>query len=120
MSRKYEIRDYLSDILVSIEDIREFTSGMSYDDFAADRKTVNAVIRSLEIICEASGKIPSEIREGHPYFPWCEVIGAGRKLVGEYHGVDLEIVWRTVQEELAPLTRAIEKILLELAESGAA
>ena len=62
MSRKREIRDYLEDILESVDDIRSFTNGTGFDDFVADKKTINAVIRSLEIIGEAAKKIPADIR----------------------------------------------------------
>lgn len=56
--RDRDIVDYLQDILDSINEIRDFTEGMSFDDFAADKKTINAVLRSIEVMGEASRKIP--------------------------------------------------------------
>ncbi len=89
MSPEREARDYLYDILQSIADCRLFISGMSYDQFCADRKTVNAVIRSLEIA------------------------GMRDKLIHEYFGVDLEIVRETMRNDLTPLDTAIRKSLKE-------
>ena len=114
MSPKREVRDYLNDILQSIADSRLFISGMSYDRFCADRKTVNAVVRSLEIIGEATKNIPADIRAKNPELPWIEIAGMRDKLIHEYFGVDLEIVWETVRNDLAPLEIAIRKVLEEI------
>ena len=113
MSPEQEVRDYLNDILQSIADIRLFISGMSYDQFCADRKTINAVVRSLEIIGEATKKIPADIRIHYPDLPWVEIAGMRDKLIHEYFGVDLEIVWETVRNDLAPLETTIRKVLEE-------
>lgn len=114
MSPKREVRDYLNDILQSIADIRDFIAGMSYDRFTADRKTIHAVVRSLEIIGEATKKIPQEIRLLHPDLPWSEIAAMRDKLIHEYFGVDLEIVWETAQNDLSPLESAIRKVLEKL------
>jgi len=111
MSPERDVRDYLSDILQSIEDIRSFTSGMSFAQFTSDKKTINAVIRSLEIIGEAVKKIPSSIRSRHPELPWAEVAGMRDKLIHEYFGVDLEIVWETLQSDLGPFEVVVQKAL---------
>jgi uncharacterized protein with HEPN domain len=70
MSNWLEIADYLSDITNAIDEIEEFTKGMSYEAFAADRKTINAVIRSLEVLGEATKHIPAAVRKKHPDIPW--------------------------------------------------
>ena len=76
-----------------------------------DKKTVNAVIRSLEVIGEASGKIPKGMQTRHPDIPWEEIIGMRNCLIHEYFGVDLDIVWQTIQDDLAPLETAIKSML---------
>jgi len=65
-----DYRDYLSDIVEAIQDIGTFTAGMRSDEFASDKKTVNAVIRSIEIVGEASKKIPDSLRDAYPTIPW--------------------------------------------------
>ena len=86
MSTNRDIRDYISDIRDSITDIRSFVASMTFEDFIADRKTTNAVIRSLEIIGEATKKIPTDFRRQYPQVPWNEIAGMRDKLIHEYFG----------------------------------
>ena len=65
-----EIRDYFNDILTSVDDVEAFTEEMDFEDFITDKKTTNAVIRSLEIIGEAVKKIPDNIKDSHPELQW--------------------------------------------------
>jgi uncharacterized protein with HEPN domain len=113
MSNERTILDYLEDISGAISDIRSFVEGMSADGFMADKKTANAVIRSLEIIGEAAGKIPKDVRMRYPDVPWDEIIGMRNRLIHEYFGVDLDIVWQTIEDDLMPLETAIKAILNE-------
>lgn len=62
MSKGREIADYLADIVNAIAEVEEFTQGMTFDDFAADKRAVNAVIRSLEVLGEATKHIPATFR----------------------------------------------------------
>ena len=79
MKRTY--RDYILDILSSIQEIEEFVEDMDFEEFVKDRKTVNAVIRSLELMGEAAKKIPSEIRDKYPEIPWKYIAGMRDKLI---------------------------------------
>ena len=97
---KMDYRDYINDIWESVKDIENFVKGFSFKDFIGDKKTVNAVIRCLEVIGEAAKKIPGKIRKKYPDVPWKEMARMRDKLIHEYHGVDLEIVWTVVKEEL--------------------
>jgi uncharacterized protein with HEPN domain len=103
LSTNRDIRDYIDDIRNSIDDKRIFIASMTYEEFIADRKTINAVIRSLEIISEAAKKIPKDFRQRYPKVPWNEIAGMRDKLIHEYFGVDLEIVWETIQNDLNDL-----------------
>lgn len=109
-----ELRDYLNDIIESIEDISSFTDGMSFKDLESDKKTLYAVIRCLEIIGEAVKKIPINIREKYSDIPWIEIGGMRDKLIHEYFGVDIETVWDTVNEDLFPLKTLISRMINDL------
>ncbi len=112
MRRTY--RDYVQDILTSLQEIEEFTKEMDFESFAKDKKTVNAVIRSLEVMGEAVKKIPKEIRDKYPEIPWKYIAGMRDKLIHEYHGIDLEIIWEVVKKEAPPLKPLFEKLLSEV------
>ncbi len=112
MRRTY--KDYMIDILSSILEIEEFVRDVNFEKFVRDRKTINAVIRSLEVMGEASKKIPSEIRSKYPEVSWKYMAGMRDKLIHEYHGVDLEIVWKVIKGEIPILKPMIEKIVDEL------
>ncbi|AMV71550.1 hypothetical protein DBW_1176 [Desulfuromonas sp. DDH964] len=111
MSIKREVRDYLEDILQSVQDIREFVAGMDFPQFHSDRKTFHAVVRSLEIIGEAARKIPDEMRDRHPGLPWREMGAMRNKLIHECFGVDPEIVWETIQQDLNLLEGTVRDLL---------
>lgn len=106
--------DYLQDILEAAEAGIEFTSGMSHDDLVADRKTAFAVIRALEIIGEATKMVPTPIRESYPEIPWRAMAGMRDKLIHNYFGVDLDVVWETVVHALPETETKIRALLSEL------
>jgi len=115
---KREIEDYTRDIVDSIAKAMEFVKDMSYDEFVKDYKTNFAVIRALEIIGEAVKNVPKEFRERYPQIPWKDMAGMRDKLVHEYHGVKLNIVWETIKEEIPPLKPLFENILNEMEEKN--
>ena len=111
---KRTFRDYVEDILTSFEETQEFTQGLDFDAFARDRRTVNAVVRSLEVMGEAAKRIPAEIRKKYPEIPWKRMTGMRDKLIHEYSGVDVEIVWGVVKTELPPLKPFFDQMLQDL------
>jgi len=108
--------DYLEDILDSIEKIERFIAGMTFEQFIKDDKTVYAVIRALEIIGEAAKNIPEDVRSSYSEVPWREIAGMRDKLVHNYFGVDLEVVWKTASEDLSNLEPTIRRILSDFCE----
>jgi len=73
--RKRDYRDYLKDILDSIDDIESFIGGMSFEEFKKDKKTINAVVRSIEVIGEATKNIPRTLKDKHKEIPWKRMAG---------------------------------------------
>jgi uncharacterized protein with HEPN domain len=113
MSKEQVFLDYLNDMLENIADIREFTADMTRESFSTDKKTVKAVVRSLEVIGEAANKLPEHVRDGYPGISWMEIIGMRNRLIHEYFGVDLDIVWQTIEEDLEPLEKTVKRIIEE-------
>jgi len=109
--RGREIADYLQDILDSINDIADFIAGMSPEAFTKDKKTINAVLRSIEVMGEASRNIPEETRQQYPQVPWRKMSGMRDKLIHEYHGVDIDTVWQTLHEDIPPLKDMIQEVI---------
>lgn len=108
---KREFKLYLQDILDSITKIEEYIEGLSYESFGKDEKTIDAVVRNLEIIGEAARKIPSEFTAQHPDIPWEGMVSVRNKVLHEYFGVDLEILWKTIKEDLSGLKEQIKNLL---------
>jgi uncharacterized protein with HEPN domain len=113
-----EYGDYLQDIIDAIFEVEEFTRGMDDEAFKKDRKTVNAVIRSLEVIGEAAKRIPESIRKKYPAVPWKRMAGMRDKLIHEYSGVDLDTVWGVVKLELPPLFSLVRAALNDLEDKS--
>lgn len=114
MNQPRDSRDHLQDIVTAARKALDFVRGMAYGDFLADDKTVYAVVRALEIVGEATKRIPMEIRQRHPQVPWRSMAGIRDKLIHDYVSVNLEVVWNTVTEDLPPLLPMIERILDEM------
>ncbi|MEW6710174.1 MAG: DUF86 domain-containing protein [Candidatus Riflebacteria bacterium] len=86
---------------------------MNFEDFAADRKTVNAVIRSLEVLGEATKHIPISFRQDHSEIPWSKMAGMRDVLIHDYMGVDLKTIWKVIQERLPELEILLDRCLFD-------
>lgn len=113
MNDKREILDYIEDSIKAIENIDKFVKGLDFNDFVNDEKTFLAVVRALEILGEAAKKIPDEIRDQYSEIQWKEMSGMRDKLIHEYFGVDADVIWKTIKEDLPKTKIILEKILKE-------
>ena len=109
MSRDHFL--YLEDIEACCKKVIRYTDGFSYDEFALDEKTIDAVIRNLEIIGEAVKQLPTELREQNPEISWREIAGMRNFIAHAYFALDLEVVWNVVEAEIPVLKNAIRDIL---------
>ncbi len=100
----------LEELLDYIEQAGAYARGMTFEQYAADRKTQRAIERCIEVISEASRHIPQDIKDRHPEIPWPDVAGIGNVFRHEYHNIAARIVWETVSQHLPPLEVAVRAI----------
>lgn len=110
-------RVYLEHIRDAIVDIERYTS-VGWDAFLTDRMRQDAVIRKLEIIGEAVKRLGQDTRNRRPEIPWKQIAGMRDRLMHDYFGVDLALVWRVTEKDLATLKTAITALLSDPASEG--
>ena len=106
--RNYQL--YIDDILESIEKIETYTSGMNYEKFSKDDKTIDAVVRNFEILGEASRQLPDVIKSKYPGVDWKGMIDFRNVIIHEYFGVSVKIMWDIIINELPSLEKELKSI----------
>lgn len=106
----------LYDIKQNIELARQFVADLSFDEFLNDQKTVYAVIRALEIISEASRRLPDSFKQQYPTIPWVDIAGAGNVYRHDYEDVSETMIWQTIQNSLSDLAKVIQNELERLSQ----
>jgi len=101
---------YLKHILDAISDLEDFTKGVSKEDFLRSREKQYAVLRGMEVIGEAAKNLSRELRKNHPEINWKDFTGMRDKLIHEYFGVNLPLVWKTVKEDLPALKKQVQEL----------
>lgn len=105
---------YIKDILDAIVAIRRYVGKMDFEEFQNDDKTKDAVIRKLEIIGEATKRLPEDIRKANPGTSWKSAMGLRDRLAHGYFEVADAILWETIVHDLPPFEKVIRKISEEL------
>ena len=101
----------IRDILHAAQKILLHTQEMTFDQFARDEWTVDAVLRNLTVIGEAARHVPDEICAQYPEIQWQDIRDMRNIVVHEYFGVDLSVVWLTIKQDLPGLIAEIEPLL---------
>jgi uncharacterized protein with HEPN domain len=100
----------LSDILESIDRIPRYIEGLSFDAFSNDQKSIDAVVRNLEIIGEAANRLPDDFKEKHPEVEWHKVVGLRNRIIHDYFGIDLKIIWQIIHADLPKLHQKLYRL----------
>ena len=108
-------KSVLLDILIHIDLAADFLRGQDVEQFAEDKKSYHAVVRCLEIVSEASRRLPDDLKARHPEIAWSKIAGAGNIYRHDYEDVIPQIVWSTVVLALPSLRRIVAE---ELNETG--
>jgi hypothetical protein len=101
---------FVDDMQEACDKITRYISGMDFDDFCADTRTVDAVVRNLEIIGEASTGIPGEIKLLSPAIDWPAIKGLRNRIAHEYFGLSLSVIWTILQNDLPVLVQQLRDL----------
>jgi len=101
----------LDDILEAAEKIAAYTAGMAREDFISSGMAADAVVRNLEIIGEAANRLPQDFTDRHPEIEWRKIIGLRHRIVHDYFGVDLDIIWAIIHQGLPDFVAQISTIV---------
>ena len=102
---------YLLDILEAAKLARAYIGGKTKEEFLNDLQCQDAVIRRIEIIGEAAGRVSEETKSAFPNLPWNEMVGMRNVMIHDYNDVDMVIVWDTVHNDFPTLISALERIV---------
>ena len=108
MKRNFKL--YIDDIIKYIDRAEQYTINLTYEDFLKDSKTSDAVIRCIEVLGEASNKIPESIKNKYS-IPWQDITNMRNRIIHGYFDVDLEEVWLAVKKDMKELKPLIKKII---------
>jgi len=109
MQKDDQIR--LRHMLDATDEALEFSTARSREDLDNDRMLTLALVKCIEIVGEAANQIPRAFQEQHPQIPWADIIGMRNRLIHAYYDVNLDILWRTIQDELPPLKQQLLQLL---------
>ncbi|HZY65608.1 MAG TPA: DUF86 domain-containing protein [Rubrobacteraceae bacterium] len=114
-----EWRFYIDDMIGFAEKVLSYTEGMDRAAFMASGITYDAVLRNLELIGEAATRVPDEVREAHPEIPWRMIVATRNRLihaylVHAYLGIDDDIIWSIIRDDIPSLLAALKKLKHDL------
>jgi uncharacterized protein with HEPN domain len=108
---KTEFLDFVEDILDAMDKAEILLIDVPYEQFTSDFRIHFAVVRALEIIGEATKRLPSSLRDQYPAVPWKEMAGMRDRIIHGYDTIDLQIVWNTVKQDIPHIRPLLQQIL---------
>lgn len=108
-----EFLDFVEDILDAMDKAEILLEGVTYEQFESDFRINFAVVRALEIIGEATKRLPMDLREQYPDIPWKGMAGMRDRIIHGYDNVDYQIVWDVVKHDIPRIRPQLQQILLE-------
>jgi uncharacterized protein with HEPN domain len=108
-----EAKLLIEDIAEACEKIFRYTAEMNFDDFKADDRTSDAVIRNIEVIGEAANHLPDSYIFSHPEVGWNKAIAVRNRVIHEYFGVDYSIIWNIIRNYLPGLYESVKSLLAD-------
>ena len=100
----------IEDMLTAMDRIENYIANQDRASFLKDQKTIDAVVRNLEVLGEATRQLPEEFIQQHNHVPWRLVAGLRNRIVHEYFGLDLEIIWQIISEDLPPVKNQLRNL----------
>ena len=116
MSREWRL--YLADMKACCQRVAEYTTGLDREEFLSRRLVYDATLRNLELLGEAARHVPDEARALAPAIPWRRIVGVRNVLIHGYLGIDDDIIWDIVRNEIEKLLVALEKLEAENPAAG--
>ena len=104
-------RFYVEDMIGFCQRIGDYTAGLDKTAFVSSRMPYDATLRNIELIGEAAAHIPETVRDAHPEIPWRTTVGTCNRLIHAYPGIDNDIVWDIVPNDVPALLPALRKLL---------
>jgi uncharacterized protein with HEPN domain len=104
----------IKDILTCIDHVQLYTTALTYEDFSNNFMVVEACLYNIQVIGEAVGQLPEQIKQSEPHIPWQLIKGMRNRLIHEYFGTDLPLVWGTIKNDLPSFKADLERIKSQL------
>ena len=108
----------INDILSCIDHVTTYTAGLSFDDFASNLMVIEACLYNIQVIGEAVAQLPDDVKNNNPNIPWSLIKGMRNRLIHEYFGTDLPVVWNVIKNDLSAFKSDLMLIYESLSSEG--
>jgi uncharacterized protein with HEPN domain len=106
-----DVNVYIEDIFESLNRVKEYSEGVSREEFFSDHQLQDAIIRRFEIVGEATKQVPDETRDKYPDLPWREMAGLRDVLIHQYSRVSMKRIWNIIENDLDDLIARFSKVV---------